>query len=137
MYDINENFSVDAKFGLIDTEYKEYITDKTAKGNKIENTPDYTLSVGLNYHHQSGFYSRLDIYSQGNKYLNAANNEKQNAWVSADLIVGYIYNNLDIYSFIENIGDEEHIEAAFFGRDGAYINYSNPRKFGVGFKYYF
>ncbi|WP_052137716.1 TonB-dependent receptor [Campylobacter sputorum] len=140
IYDINKNFKIDTNFGLVSAKYgdqKDVTTGKNIKDNKIERTPAYTLNVGLSYNHNSGFYSRLDIYSQGKTYLNAANDKKQNPWVGADLRVGYMSGSFDIYAFVENIGNEEHINDITNGWIGSMVDFNKPRVFGVGARYHF
>lgn len=140
IYNINDSFKIDANFGLVSAEYGDYkdpISLKNVKDNKIERTPAYTLNVGLSYNHPSGIYSRLDVYSQGKTYLDAANDKKQDAYVSADFKIGYMNDKFDIYAFVENIGDEEHINDITSAWIGDMVDFNKERTFGVGIRYYF
>lgn len=49
----------------------------------------------LSYNHPSGIYSRLDVcFARRKTYLDAANDKKQDTYVSADFKIGYMNDKL-------------------------------------------
>lgn len=131
-YRINDNWTLNGAFGVTDAEYSEHI-DSNYNGNTVRMTPKYTANVGVGYFNPNGFYGRLDVNAQGSIYFDDANSYKQGAWATADVKIGYLNDGFNIYGYVKNITDEEHIE----NYQSRVIYFNEPRTFGIGMKYAF
>lgn len=139
LYRLNNGIDINAAFGYNKTKYKQNINNPQAVGKKIELTPTYSANLGVAYTHHSGIYARVDFKAQGDKYFDSANTKKQKAWLTADARVGYMFKDFDIYAYVDNITNNEHIET--YMEHGAnrlgMVHFNDPRRFGVGVKYSF
>ncbi|PSM53136.1 TonB-dependent receptor [Campylobacter blaseri] len=138
LYRVTNELDISGSLGIIKTKYKENITDSRAIGKRIENTPNYTANLGISYTMPNGIYARADLRAEGSKYFDAANTLKQKSWISADVRAGYRFKDFDIYGYVTNITNEEHIETFLnHGGMGGMNHFNDPRRFGIGLKYSF
>jgi iron complex outermembrane receptor protein len=113
LYQVTDNIDFNTSIGLVQTEYDNYlITDGYGnpinnKSNKIERSPSYTIKAGLGYHNPNGIYGRFDIHGQGTTYYDSTNTLKADKYVVADVKLGYLFSNWDIYAYIKNITDTD------------------------------
>lgn len=109
-------------------------------GKRIEFSPKYTASLGLNYIANSGFYGDVNLNARGKtSYFNSTTNQilEFDGAIISNARVGYRFDNLDIYAFIHNITDEEYVTSYITNPMFASIGFNEPRQFGLGFKYRF
>ncbi|WP_418180897.1 TonB-dependent receptor [Aliarcobacter lanthieri] len=135
-YIINNNWAINSSLGLIQAKYDEYINSNN-KNNHIENTPSYNFNLGLTYQNQNGIYGRFDIFNQGKKYFDAANTLKENSYTTANIKIGYMFDNWDIYAYMKNITDESYLTTATQMPTGYLVTFGEGRFTGVGIKYSF
>ncbi|OCL93924.1 TonB-dependent receptor [Aliarcobacter thereius] len=141
IYFLSDNWSISGAIGFIDAAYDDY-DDGTRKydNERIENTPRYTANLGLSYLPSSGVYGRVDINAVGKtNFLNGAEATMVEAdgGITANAKIGYKFKNLDIYSFITNITDEDYV-TSYMSKSGlAMAGFNDPRKFGAGVNYKF
>lgn len=133
-YYLNDNWTLNGAFGLTHAKYTKH-TNSKLNGNRVRATPEYSANFGIGYDHPVGLYSRLDVNSQGKIYFDDENNNKQSAWATADLKLGYRKNDFNLYGYVRNITDEEHVENYVTGNSTVHFN--APRFFGMGIKYAF
>lgn len=135
-YQINDQWAISAALGVTDAKYTRH-SNPNYNGNTVSMSPKYTANLGLSYFHPEGFYARLDINSEGTKYIDDANSKKQKAWVTADVKVGYLLNDFNIYGYINNLTDEEYIHNTRPSGSVDQNFFNPPRTFGVGLRYSF
>lgn len=141
-YYITDNVQLSAAFGLIDAKYDEYNNGtRDYKDERIEGTPRYTASLGLAYMQEKGLYGRVDIHAKGKTtFIDGANNDdlvEANGGITSNIKVGYKTKNFDVFSYINNITDEDCVSSYMSKPGVSWVGFNEPRRFGVGVKYSF
>lgn len=140
-YYFTNNIELTSTLGITDAKYDDYDTGVMKfDGKRIEFSPKYTATLGLNYIADSGFYGGLNFSAIGKtSYFNSITNKmlEFDGAIISNARVGYRFENLDIYAFIHNITDEEYVTSYITNPMFASIGFNEPRQFGVGFKYKF
>ncbi|PIE48221.1 MAG: TonB-dependent siderophore receptor [Gammaproteobacteria bacterium] len=140
-YKVTKTLSIDGSLGLIHAEYDDFIMDNTNfDGEDMLYTPAYTLNVGVNYEHPSGFFTNVDIRHEGERNLYHTINQrldKSDGHTLVNLKLGYRFSGWEFYGFANNVTDEEYV-VMYMGRmNGAWGTFNEPRLVGVGMSYYF
>jgi iron complex outermembrane receptor protein len=134
-YAINDNWKIDTSVGMIEAKHDDYInadgTDLNDK--KIQETPSYTANIGVSYFNPNGFYGRLNIRNQGKMYFNETNTVYENSYTVANIRVGYLFDDWDIYAYARNITDESYLTEA----SQTSVTFGDGRFVGVGVGYTF
>ncbi|EXJ15622.1 TonB-dependent receptor [Imhoffiella purpurea] len=136
------NLELTGAFGVIDAEYDDYDAGGgiVYDGEKIQNTPSYTASLGVAWFHPKGAYSRLDLKSQGNVYFyDDANKEfvEQDGYTTLDARIGYQFDGWDLYAYGKNLTDEGYITTFISNSSLALATFGEPRTFGIGVRHHF
>ncbi len=134
-YSINDNWKIDGSLGLIQAKYDDYINmaGTNLSDNKIQNTPSHTANIGVSYFNDKGIYGRFDIKNQGKVYFNETNTFYENSYTSANIKVGYLFDDWDIYTYAKNITDESYLTAS----SATNVTFGDGRFVGIGAKYTF
>jgi len=141
-YQVTEQLEVSAAIGLIKAEYDDYDAGGgvTYDGEKIEQTPDYTVSLGAAYYHPNGFYSRADLNMLGETRFfdsGAQSFPERDAQTTVDARIGYVTGDWEIYAYGKNLTDEEYITGYRANSMISIASFNDPRTFGAGVKYEF
>ncbi|ADG92922.1 TonB-dependent siderophore receptor [Arcobacter nitrofigilis DSM 7299] len=136
-YDINNNWRIESSAGIIQAKYDEYANNNNNVNKKIENTPSHTINLGLSYYSPQGYYGRVDLQNQGSMYFNTANTIKESSYTTANLKVGYSFNNWNIYTYAKNLTDKSYISTVQSDTGGYLVTYGEGRFIGIGLKYSF
>lgn len=129
--------------GIIDAVYDDYDEGNgvTYDGEKIQETPEYTINLGLGYYHPGGFYARTDVRCQGaTPFLDEVNKvfSEADAYVVWGMKIGYRFKNLDVYLYGKNLTDEEYITSFKSNASiGSVTTFGDPRTVGIGMRYSF
>ena len=103
--------------GLTQGEYDEYMGygGVDYAGNKLKNTPEYSINVGVQYRHPCGFYSGLDVQGYGKTYFNESNKEAsvRDSYAVVNLKLGMEVHHWDFYLYAKNLFDEEYFSSIF------------------------
>ncbi len=156
---LGEHFTLEATFGLLDSEYKEYRTADPSRpapffpefdlsGNELTQAPGYTVNIGAEYRtplNGGSLVFRGDARFVDDVWQTAFNtdNLKQDAyeWLRASVSYESAGDNWVLTAFVNNITDEEVISAAFVSSAlvGAPIagSLEPPRTFGASVSYQF
>lgn len=108
----------------------------------MPNTPDYTYSLGTQYHHESGIFGRVDFLGTGEIYGNVQNDYhvKFGDYYLVNLPVGYESEQYDVILWCKNAFDEEYYTSTFdYGATepiGVACN-GEPRTVGITVTYRF
>ena len=131
-YTINDNWSIDTSLGLIEARYDEYTNASgiNLKDNKVQSTPSHTASIGVSYFNDNGIYGRFDIKNQGKIYFNDTNTQKESSYTTANIKVGYLFDDWDIYTYVNNMTDESYLTTTG-------LTFGEDRFVGIGAKYSF
>ncbi|RBQ28320.1 TonB-dependent receptor, partial [Aliarcobacter vitoriensis] len=140
-YFLTDNWSVSGAVGLVQAKYDDYDGGvRKYDGEKVENTPNYTASLGISYLADSGLYGRVDLSARGTTYYyDAVKHEmlKDDGGIISNAKIGYKLKDWDIYSYITNITDEGYV-AGYSAKEGFVVaGFNEPRRFGIGAIYKF
>lgn len=142
-YQVTEQFEVSAAVGLIKAEYDDYNAGGGVnhKGEKIEQTPDYTINLGAAYYHPNGLYGRANLNMVGEtRFFDSSNNPafpKRDAFTTVDARIGYITGDWEIYAYGKNLTDEEYVSGYRANSMISIASFNDPRTIGAGVKYEF
>jgi iron complex outermembrane receptor protein len=136
-----DTLEISGAFGIIDAKYDDYDTGvANYDGKNIESTPSHSANVSVAYFHPQGFYGRFDIRNQGEQYFfDGANNDmvKADGFTSIDAKAGYKISDWDMYLYVKNATNEDHV-VSYMSKPGlAIAQFSEPRKIGIGARYSF
>lgn len=138
-----DTLEISGALGFIDAEYDDYDAGdgKNLKGERIENTPTHNASFSVAYYAPKGYYARTDVKNAGEVEFfdaSAKTMRKANGFTSANVKAGYRFDSWDLYGFVTNITNEEHIQSYQNNPSvGGLATFSEPRKIGFGAKYKF
>ena len=101
---------------------------KVFDGNRVINSPDYTLNLGATYRFGNGFFINASYNHFGEVYFDSANTTSQSEYGLVNAKIGYETDHFDVYLFGRNLFDEEYATRAYkmsgkwFGRAGEPLN---------------
>ena len=129
--------------GIIRTEYDDYKENMGSgamdySGNKMVNTPSYTLNLGTTYRNPGGFYASLDYQRYGETYFSTDNAEKfkRDAFHLVNGKIGWEFAcGIDAYVYVTNALDEDYFTETV-QEYGLYM-VGQPRTFGMKLAYRF
>jgi len=127
--------------GLIQGEYDEYMGygGVNYAGNKLKNTPEYSLNAGVQYRHASGVYSSLDVQGYGETYFNESNQDTsvRDPYAVVNVKLGLERSIWDFYVYAKNLFDEEYHASIFTsGIRNSYMT-GSPRAIGANIVFRF
>lgn len=136
-----DELEISGALGFIDAKYDDYDTGSVRfDGKTIEKTPSYTASIGVAYHHPSGYYGRVDIKNTGSvNFYDDANKKlvKENGHAVADIKAGYKFKSFDVYAYVKNLTNEEYRESFISNYSLSRATFNDPRMIGIGMNYKF
>ena len=141
-YWLTDMFQLGASVGVIKAEYDDYDAGNGVKydGEKIEQTPDYTVNLGAAYYHPNGFYGRADVNMTGETAFFDSSTQsfpKRDAYTTVDARIGYVRDRWEIFAYGKNLTDEEYITGYRANAMVAIASFNDPRTFGIGTRYSF
>jgi iron complex outermembrane receptor protein len=107
------------------------------KDNYLPYAPKYTYNLGVQYRHESGFFSRADLFGTDKFYGNYASTVEQKAYQTVNLRLGYEGEHFDFIFWGKNVFDEEYLTyiAPVYGYDVGVDG--PPQTFGATLTYWF
>ncbi|PIE70403.1 MAG: TonB-dependent siderophore receptor [Deltaproteobacteria bacterium] len=132
-----------AAVSAMQAEYDDFDLGAGVKldGKHLQETPNHSLRVSASYHHPSGLYGRADVRHVGNVYYYddiAKAMQKADAYTLANLRLGWLYGNWDIYAVAQNLTDDEYISFFRSGpMTGGLAGFGDPRSICAGVSYHF
>lgn len=136
-----DTIEISGSAGFVDAKYDDYDAGAVKyDGERIENTPKYTANLGIAYYHPQGYYGRFDVKGTGSTtFFNSGNQkfEKQNSHIISNVKVGYRFSDFNIYAYVNNITNEEHVISYRNNQMFGIAAINDPRTIGIGLKYTF
>ena len=121
--------------GLIQGEYDEYMGygGVDYAGNKLKNTPEYSINAGIQYRHSSGVYTGLNVQGYGETYFNESNGNTslRDTYVVVNLKLGMEISSWDFYVYAKNLFDEEYYTSIFTSSIRNSYMVGSPRTIGA------
>ena len=134
------DFEVEAIVGYTHIEFDKFrdpITKQNLAGNTAPFVPEYNYLLALQHPDILGFNVRVELVGKGKTYFDDFNNEslKQNAYEIINARLGYSLGSIEIYGFVNNLGDKEYFTQKFSTTQSG--SPGNPRTYGVGLQFGF
>ncbi|PIE71527.1 MAG: hypothetical protein CSA22_01490 [Deltaproteobacteria bacterium] len=132
-----------AGYGYTESEFDHYMasqTDSTVdySGNSLTDVPKQTYHVGAQYHHPSGFFSRVDLMAADAFYMDVANTTKGGDYRLLNLRLGYQGERFDAIVWGENLTDDTYVTRRWPYGPGIVLQEDGlPRRMGVTLTYRF
>lgn len=154
---INDNFSVYAGIGFVDTEIQKYSTRPYTVGNKLPYVPDYTGSLGIEYNTALGngdwyLNARIDTMLVGKTWFSPVQDnylpnfftafgfgngefsrQQRDEYSTTDMTVSLTDEKWTVQLWSKNVFDEQYLEevipAPEFG--GSFIHETFGRTYGL------
>lgn len=131
-----------AAVGLLDAEIRTFGTPEVdLDGRDQAHAPHYTLTVGGEYRHPSGWNGRLDVSARDEFYFDYSHDQKSTAYELVNLRVGYNAERWSADFWIRNMFDETYaVRGFYFGNEPPafqnelYVRQGDPRSSGVTFE---
>ncbi|WP_321413845.1 TonB-dependent receptor [uncultured Desulfobacter sp.] len=127
--------------GLVQGEYDEYMGygGEAYAGNKLKNTPEYSINAAIQYRHPSGIYTGLDVQGYGKTYFNESNqdNSVRDPYAVVNLKLGLELSHWDFYVYAKNLFDEEYYTSIFTSSIRNSYMVGSPRTIGANIVFRF
>ena len=107
-------------------------------------SPAYNFNLGVDYNHQSGFFSKFDLSGKDSYYYSESHNQKSEAYLVSNAEAGLKRDKWTLSFWCKNIFDKSYqIRGFYFGleppnyADKLYVQWSDPRHFGITISHQF
>ncbi len=137
-----KGLELNAALSLLETEYDDFDLGNgiNLEGEPIEGSPNYSVLLSASYHHPSGLYGRADLRHVGDVYYydgGIFKLLKEDPYTVVNLKVGWLYENIDVFVYTNNVTDAEYINSLRANPMFCLAGFGDPRFFGVGVSYSF
>lgn len=131
-----------AAIGYTHSEFKDFVFNgKDFAGESLPNAPEWTVSLGVNYSHSSGFFAN-GSYRWVDEAYSEIGFPEETVMKTRNLLdgkIGYLANHWSAYVWGTNLLDDFYetylAERSAFGV-ARYGSLSTPRRVGVGVEFY-
>ncbi|MEM7100017.1 MAG: TonB-dependent receptor [Pseudomonadota bacterium] len=138
----NDQLTLFASVGLVDTEFKEFVFNGTdLAGDPFPQAPDFNASIGVNWDGGQGWYGAA-TYSYVDSTFTEISAPDVTAIGERNLLsgrIGYKAEHWRIYLWGTNLLDDEYelglFDGTTFGLPGAYGRIGPPRSAGLGVQF--
>ncbi|NJL52467.1 MAG: TonB-dependent receptor [Hydrococcus sp. SU_1_0] len=124
-----------AGFGYANAEYTDYanaFTGESFNGNRLIYSPEYTYNLALQYRHDWGLFSRVELQGLGRYFFNDGNTLTQDPLALVNARVGYEQDKYGIYLYVDNLFGAEYLTTAFVGATGETLGaFGDRRTLGI------
>ncbi len=149
-WQIDNNWSLDASLGFLDSEFENYVFAENflgeidLSGRDLPHAPNYQYHLGLQYQNPNGFFARAEINGVDDLFISNTNNLKLDAYELVNTRVGFRKNNWTIYFWGKNIFDKEYATRGYFLANDPtladprlFLRFGDKRQFGITLRYDF
>ncbi len=134
-----EAWQLYASVGLLDAEFDEFSNGTTdLSGRDQAHAPNYTLALGGEYRHPSGFFARLDLSARDAFYFDVSHDQRSEPSRLVNARVGFETERWTATLWARNLLDETYaVRGFFFGNEPPdfanelYIRRGDPRQAGA------
>ena len=157
-WQLTKNISLFGSLGLLDTEYKDYLSYSHAdadpengipydlSGRAQAHAPKTQYSLGVQFFFAQNWFAQVDIEGKGDAYASANHNEKLDGYTLLNMRLAYETERWSIAVWGRNLTDQDVQTRGFggFGNDPrkfyeteAYYQLGEPRVYGLDVRYEF
>ncbi len=129
-----ENFIVKGDSGLLDK-----------SGREQAHAPNYQFNIGGRFDFGDGFYARVEAEGKDSFYFSDSHDQQSNSYELFNASLGYEGRHWAFTLWARNLSDEDYATRGFyfgndprkFYADEEYVQYGEPRVFGINTRYLF
>lgn len=144
-YQASTSIDIFGSLGLLKAEFDDFITTEgNFNGRDQAHAPQYTFSLGAEYHNLKGFFARLDITGKDSFFFSDSHDQQSKSYQLYNLRVGYEKDNWAVTLWGNNIFNKKYATRGFFFgleppnfEDTLYLQLGNPRHLGISLEYTF
>lgn len=134
-YQVTSDLRLFGSLGLLDSEFKSFSSSPEVVGNELQEAPDTTLSIGLDYNFTRNLNVRADMNYVSGYFSNFANDPQLKVPDRTIVNLNATYtprDNVELYAFVNNLFDER--SPTFLFGSGAFESggVTTPRQVGFG-----
>lgn len=131
-----DTVQLSAAVGYTDAKYDRYNNGSVSfDGERVAETPNYTVKLGVAYEGQNNWYGRADLYNQGSLYYYDDAQKKlvkRDSYSTIDVRGGYRLDDWNFYGFVKNLTDEKYATSFTSSSMVSIATFGSPRTFGLG-----
>jgi outer membrane receptor protein involved in Fe transport len=141
VFAVNERLDLSAAFGLLDTEYADFINAEgdDLGGREQAHAPDYQFALSGRYAFSRGWYAELGVEGRDAFYFSDSHDTRSEPYELFNAAVGFARDGWDVRLWSRNLTDEDFfVRGYFFGNDprtgyaaGSYTQLGEPRRVGL------
>lgn len=144
-YRLSSSIDVFGSLGLLQAEFDDFVTSEGRfNGRDQAHAPQYSFSLGSEYHNLNGFFMRFDITGKDSFFFSDSHDQQSKSYQLYNLRVGYEQDNWSLTLWGNNIFNKKYATRGFFFGleppnfdDKLYVQLGSPRHLGVSFDYSF
>lgn len=147
VFSISEVFDLSAAFGLLETEYEDFINaaGMDLDGRAQAHAPDYQYAISGRRNFAGGWYAELGLEGRDAFYFSDGHDARSKSYNLVNAAIAYEHGNWDLRLWSRNLTDEDVlVRGYFFGNDPrigyedrAYTQLGEPRRVGFSASYAF
>ena len=150
LWQLTENWQLFANVGWLDTEVDNFtvnvggdLVDKS--GREQAHAPEYQFNIGARIDLGRGLDLRVEVEGKDSFYFSDSHDQRSGSYELLNASLGYVMGPWDFRIWGRNLTDEDYATRGFyFGNDPrkfyvneTYIQYGEPRVFGINARYRF
>jgi len=144
-YQASSNLNIFGSLGLLSAEFDDFVTTEGSfNGRDQAHAPQYSFSLGTEYHHLNGFFARFDISGKDSFFFSDSHEQQSKSYQLYNLRLGYEKDNWTVTLWGNNIFNKKYATRGFFFgleppnfEDTLYVQLGAPRHLGISFDYAF
>ncbi len=119
----------------VDAQYTDYVSGGVDfSGKRVEGSPRYLYTTGLDYLHPSGFGGRVTVRGIGNRALTADNTQDVGGYNVADMQAAYTWERYTVDVKANNVLNTRYSDAIFYFSGDRQYGGSDPFNVVASFK---
>jgi iron complex outermembrane receptor protein len=145
-WQVNDAWEVHSALGLLDSNIGHSETTATVSPNALDrelaHAPSWTLNLGFNWQHASGWFARADLNASDAFYFDISHNQRSENYQLVNVRAGKAWQDWVLSLWGRNIFDEEYATRGFyFGNEPPdfanmlYTKFGDPQQFGISLEY--
>jgi outer membrane receptor protein involved in Fe transport len=145
---LSDHWNLRGSLGLLDTRIEATTATRLISPDAVDrdlaHAPPYTLSLGISYRNEAGWFGRIDLNAVGSFYFDISHDQQSDPYPLLNLRVGKQWNAWTLSAWARNLLDENYATRGFyFGNEPPafentlYTRFGDPRSYGLSLSYHY
>ncbi len=131
--------AVSSSLSLMQSRYISYqFGERSLHGREWAHAPGWKASLSADWRHATGWAARVDLSGQDGFFHDTSHDQRQGAYVLANLRLGYEAPRWSVHAWVHNALDRRYaVRGFFFGNEPPdfaerlYVRLGDPRQLGI------